>query len=122
MSENDYIRLTMAGQLELIRPVLGDLIGMCDVCEVAGIDLESEKEGFQTAYQASLSASEKLRRDSDGDEVEVPYDALFRAINEACYALDPNQGERPDPSRAYQWLRTTFPSDHPNYVNPERLR
>lgn len=48
-------------------------------------------------------------------------DRLERAISEAAYALDPNQGEKPNPSRAYQWLRTTFPPSHPNYVDPESL-
>jgi hypothetical protein len=43
-------------------------------------------------------------------------------ISNAAYALDPNQGEQPDRIRAYQWLRTTFPKDHPNYVDPETLR
>jgi hypothetical protein len=46
---------------------------------------------------------------------------LERAIMNACYALDPNQGERPNPVTAYQWLRTTFPTDHPNYVDPSTL-
>jgi hypothetical protein len=46
---------------------------------------------------------------------------LREAIEQACYALDPNQGERPSPSLAYEWLRTTFPADHPNYVAREAL-
>lgn len=47
---------------------------------------------------------------------------LSRAIKNVSYALDPNQGERPDPVVAYLWLRTTFPPDHPNYVGPNDPR
>jgi hypothetical protein len=43
---------------------------------------------------------------------------LERAVENASYALNPNQGERPDPTVASMWLRTTFPDDHPNYINP----
>lgn len=41
-----------------------------------------------------------------------------RAIENASYALNPNQGERPDPTIAAMWLRTTFPKDHPSYIDP----
>jgi len=44
-----------------------------------------------------------------------------RAIQNAAYLLDPNQGERPDPAEAYKWLRTTYPPTHANYVDPESL-
>lgn len=47
--------------------------------------------------------------------------ALKRAIGNASEALDPPQGSRPDYVTAYQWLRTTFPKDHPNYVDPDSL-
>lgn len=46
---------------------------------------------------------------------------LDTAIAHASYCLRPNQGERPDPVVAAQWLCTTFPTDHPNYVDPASL-
>lgn len=61
----------------------------------------------------------ELRRERDEARAEV--ERLREAIEQACYALDPNQGERPSPSLAYEWLRTTFPADHPNYVAREAL-
>lgn len=38
------------------------------------------------------------------------------AIGKALYALDPNQGEKSNPVDALIWLRTTLPSEHPNYL------
>ena len=55
------------------------------------------------------------------EAAEAELARVREAINHACYALDPNQGERPDPVRAYQWLRTTFPASHPNYVSADAL-
>lgn len=49
-------------------------------------------------------------------------DAWLEARDGALYALNPNQGERPDPSLAGMWLRTTLHEDHPNYVAVETLR
>ena len=45
-----------------------------------------------------------------------------KAIDAALYALNPNQGERPDPVTAAQWLRTTLPAAHSNHVALAALR
>jgi hypothetical protein len=46
---------------------------------------------------------------------------LERAVENASYALSPNQGEPPSGVEAAQWLRTAFRPDHPNYVDPATL-
>jgi hypothetical protein len=121
VSENEYIRVTTIGKLESLRRVLMlviedfDLITLLKLC-----DLGDEKAGMQAAYRAVESARVKLSRswdEDDGESLEV----MRRAIHEASYALNPNQGERPDPVRASMWLRTTFGEGHPNYVDPESL-
>lgn len=54
-------------------------------------------------------------------ELEQELAEKKQAITNAGYSLDPNQGERPDPVLAYKWLRTTYPKNHPNYVDPKTL-
>lgn len=56
-----------------------------------------------------------------GPSLREQLETLREAISKASYALDPNQGESPDRVLAYQWLRTTFPSDHPNFVDRDTL-
>jgi hypothetical protein len=53
---------------------------------------------------------------------EQDAEQLREAVERASYALDPNQGERPDPVRAALWLRTTLPPEHPNYVDRAALK
>lgn len=48
------------------------------------------------------------------------YLRLRRAINKASYALNPNQGERPDMVAALTWLRTAYDEHDANYLTPER--
>lgn len=48
-------------------------------------------------------------------------DVLREAISKASYALNPNQGEERDSVTAHLWLRSTFASDHPNYIDRATL-
>lgn len=43
-------------------------------------------------------------------------DVYREAVWAASYALDPNQGEVPDPIRAQMLLLATFPDWHPNGI------
>jgi hypothetical protein len=55
---------------------------------------------------------EKIAGDTTARE-----ELLDRAIFNASYYLNPNQGERVEASSARVWLNTTLPSDHPNYMS-----
>lgn len=46
---------------------------------------------------------------------------LRKAISRAYEALEGGD-HPPDSTTAQMWLRTTFASDHPNYVDPASLR
>jgi hypothetical protein len=74
--------------------------------------LRDERDDWVRKHAARLA---------DVYELQAEAERLREAIEQACYALAPNQGERPSPSLAHQWLRTTFPTDHPNYVAREAL-
>lgn len=55
------------------------------------------------------------------DQMLIDYTWMNYAVGRAMYELGPNQGEKADPSLAHQWLRTTLPKDHPNYIDPKNL-
>lgn len=81
----------------------------------------------RTAYEHGFKQGKATARTDIEDIRRREVDSLRRekelreAIHNASYFLNPNQGEPADPSLASQWLRTTFPKDHPNYIDPAAL-
>ena len=47
--------------------------------------------------------------------------AARKAIENASYYLQPNQGESVNVGAASCWLSTAYPHDHPNYLSPEQV-
>jgi hypothetical protein len=96
-----------------------------DRAHAAEAALDAERARAEKA-ENRLFVLEGIRRDWQQElerrrEAEARNRNLEAAISQASYALNPNQGEPADPSLAHQWLRTTFPPDHPNYVDPAVL-
>lgn len=57
---------------------------------------------------------ENYYRDDEAERIR-------RALTNAGYALNPNQGEHPNPESARDWIHTAYPEDHPCYVDPSTL-
>jgi TPR repeat protein len=91
---------------------------MAAALEASGlpVDLAAEQDKLREALNDMGELRDRIRN------LAAALAASEKAITNASYCLDPNQGEPPDPVEAYKWLRTTYPKDHPNYVDPSTLR